>query len=276
MGRALRAKPEAGRQKVGLEHRLEHDPRGGHRHPVADCGYPERPGLARLARLGDMYPTQRLRPVSPGPKLGGESFEEFLHPGLLDSVHADAIDPGSALVGTHVAPRLPHHVAAGDLVKQGVKPTHGILLGTAIKHALEGSNAVPANGRTDGASRKPGTHQRSSRPSTCTDEVGALRSGRVVLSRPSSLSGRGRWRLRAAASARPSEPLVQFSRKRLSPDQPFLAVVVLHARNQLQEIHQAQLPVEPPVWQITPSGVPPVLVLVVPDAQHDPAVEAVI
>jgi len=92
-----------------------------------------------------------------------------------------------ALVGTHVAPRLPHHVAAGDLVKQGVKPTHPILLGTAIKHALEGSNAIPANGRTDGASRKPGTHQRPSRPSTCTDEAGALRSDRVVLSRPSPL-----------------------------------------------------------------------------------------
>jgi hypothetical protein len=32
------------------------------------------------------------------------------------------------------------------------------------------------------------------------------------------MSGRGRWRLATAASARPSEPLVQFSRKRLSPE----------------------------------------------------------
>ena len=80
----------------------------------------------------------------------------------------------------------------------------------------------------------------------------------------------------AATSARPSEPLVQFSRKRLSPDIAFLAIVALHARNQLQEVDQAQLPVEPPLWQVTPSGVAPVLVLVVPETQHDPAVEAVI
>ena len=29
-----------------------------------------------------------------------------------------------------------------------------------------------------------------------------------------------------------------------------LAVVALHARNQLQEVDQAEFPVEPPVWQI--------------------------
>ncbi len=67
----------------------------------------------------------------------------------------------------------------------------------------------------------------------------------------------------AATSARPSEPLVQFSRKRLSPGIALLAVVALHARNQLQEVDEAQLPVEPPLWQVTPSGVSPVLVLVV-------------
>src|SRR5204863_7248056 len=80
----------------------------------------------------------------------------------------------------------------------------------------------------------------------------------------------------AATSARPSEPLVQFSRKRLSPGIALLAVVALHARNQLQKVDQAQLPVEPPLRQLTPSSIAPVLVLVVPDAQHDPAVEAVI
>src|SRR5687768_15528314 len=79
----------------------------------------------------------------------------------------------------------------------------------------------------------------------------------------------------AATSARPSEPLVQFSRKRLSPGTALLAVVALHARNELQEVDQAQLPVEPPRWQRAPSGVAPALVLVAPDAQHDPAVEAI-
>jgi hypothetical protein len=40
---------------------------------------------------------------------------------------------------------------------------------------------------SDGPSRLLGTHQRPSPPSSCTDEGGALRSERVMLSRPSSL-----------------------------------------------------------------------------------------
>jgi hypothetical protein len=182
MGRALRAKPEAGRQEVGLEHRLEHDPRGGHHHPIADGGYPERPGLTRPARLGNMHSPQRLGPIPSGPHLGGEFFEERQHPGLLDILNADAVNPGRALVGPHVIPRPPHHIAAGDLVKQSMEPTLRILLGTAIQHALKGSNAVRATGPTDGASRKPGTHQRPSHSPSCVDEAGVLRSGQVVLS----------------------------------------------------------------------------------------------
>ena len=105
-------------------------------------GNMERPGLARPARLGDMHPPQRPGPISARPQLRGEFFKERLHPGSLDVLSADAINPGRTLVGPHVIPRPPHHVAAGDLVKQGVEPTLGILLGTAIKHTLESSNAV--------------------------------------------------------------------------------------------------------------------------------------
>src|SRR6266508_4232759 len=46
--------------------------------------------------------------------------------------------------------------------------------------------------------------------------------------------GGGPWW--SATSARPTEPLVQFSRKRLSMGVALLAVVFTHARNQLQEV----------------------------------------
>jgi hypothetical protein len=110
-----------------------------------------------------MYPPQGPRPVSPGPKLEGELLEELLHPGVLDIFDADAVDSGGTLVGSHVPPRPSHHVAAGDLVEQGVETTLGCLLGTAVEHALEGSNAVRADtGPADGASR----HSSALLPST--------------------------------------------------------------------------------------------------------------
>jgi hypothetical protein len=48
----------------------------------------------------------------------------------------------------------------------------------------------------------------------------------------------------AATSARPTEPLMQFSRKRLSMGIALLAVVVAHAGNQLQKVHQPVFTVE--------------------------------
>ncbi len=109
--------------------------------------WPGRPGLGICTRRngwGRYDPALSSR---------GELIEERPHPGPLDGVDADAIDARGAPVGTHVAPRPPHHVAAGDLVKQGVESTLGILLGAAIQHALEGSNAVQAIGLSDGPSR---------------------------------------------------------------------------------------------------------------------------
>ncbi len=64
--RALRPEAEADRMEVGVEDRLEHDLGCRHDHPVGDGGDAERPGLARLARLGDVHPPQRLGPVGPG------------------------------------------------------------------------------------------------------------------------------------------------------------------------------------------------------------------
>ncbi len=153
-------------------------------------GNAERPGFPRLARLGDPDPPQRLRAVGLLPELGGEAVEEPAHPfwtPVGDGGDGDAVDTGGTLVGGHVDPCPPHHVAAGELVVEGMEPTLWFLLGTAVEHALEGSNGVQAIGLSDGPSRLLGTHQRSSPPSSCTGEAGALRSGWVVLSQPSSL-----------------------------------------------------------------------------------------
>ena len=123
VGRALRPEPEAHRLEVGLEDRFEDQLGGRHDHPVSHGGDAQRPGLARLARLGNVHPPQRLRPVRPGPHRGGEPVEEVAHPGGLDGVDGHPIDAGSPPVGAHVDPRPPHHVAAGDMVVEGVEAT---------------------------------------------------------------------------------------------------------------------------------------------------------
>ena len=56
----------------------------------------------------------------------------------FDVGDGDAVDAGGTLVGGHVDPCPPHHVAAGELVVEGVEPTLWLLLGTAVEHALEG------------------------------------------------------------------------------------------------------------------------------------------
>ena len=190
VGGTLRPEAEALGREVRLENGFEDDLRRRHHHPVGDRGDAERPGLPRLARFGDADPPQGLRAIGLLPKFGGEAVEELAHPFCapgFDVGDGHAVDAGGTLVGGHVDPRPPHHVAAGELVVEGMEPTLWFLLGTAVKHTLEGSNGVQAIGLSDGPSRLLGTHQRSSPPSSCIGEAGALRSGWVVLSRPSSL-----------------------------------------------------------------------------------------
>ena len=167
MGGVLRPKAEALGGEVRLEDGLEDDLRRRHDHPVTDRGDAERPGLSRLSRLRDVHPPEGLRAVRALTKLLGERIEEPAHP--LDALGLDvgdglAVDAGSTLVGGHVDPRFPHHVAAGELVVKGMETTLWVLLGTAVEHALEGTNGVQAVGLSDGPSRLLGTHQRSSQP----------------------------------------------------------------------------------------------------------------
>jgi hypothetical protein len=91
MGRALGSEPIAGRQEVGLEDRLQDQLGRGHRHPVTHARNAERPGLARLARLGNVDPPQRRRPVGPGLERCGQLLEEARHPGRLDAFDGDPI-----------------------------------------------------------------------------------------------------------------------------------------------------------------------------------------
>ena len=182
MGRPFRSEPETDRGEVGFEDRLEHDLRRRHHHPVSDSGDAERAGLPRLARLRDVHSPQRLGPIRTGPQPSGEFVEEGSHrldtPGL-DVGDAHAVDTGGALVGGHVNPRPPHHVAAGDLVEEGMEPTCAVLLGTAIEHALQSSNGIQTIGLSDGPSRHVGTHQRPSLRRRASMKQGPFAQGRL-------------------------------------------------------------------------------------------------
>src|SRR5512142_1644754 len=157
----------ADRTEVGLEDRIEHDLCHRHQHPITHRGNAERPGLPRPARLGNVHPPQRLRTVPARPHPFGEPVEKGphrLHAPGLDSGDPHPVDPRSAAVGGHGAPRSPHHVAAGALVPQRVEPTFPVVLGTAVKHALQGTHGIQAIDLSNGPSRHRGTHQRPSPP----------------------------------------------------------------------------------------------------------------
>jgi hypothetical protein len=158
-----------------------YDLRRRHDHPISDSGSAEWPGLARLARLWDSDPPQRLRPISTGSKICGEAVKEGPH--RLRTLGFDVgdtctVDARGPLVGGHVDPRPPHHVVADEFVDEGMEPACPVLLGTAIQHALKGSNGVQTIGLPDGPRRVLGTHQRCS-SFLCTNEAGSFAQGRL-------------------------------------------------------------------------------------------------
>jgi hypothetical protein len=152
MGRAPGPKPVACRQEVGLEDRFEDQLRRGHRYPVAHARDRQRSGTTRLPRFWDMDPPQRRRPVRPGPKRCREVAEEGRHPGRLHGVDGHPIGAGRPSVCSHLVPGPAQDVAAGDLVVQGMEPALGLLLGTAVQHALQRTGRVQAIGPRGGPS----------------------------------------------------------------------------------------------------------------------------
>jgi hypothetical protein len=101
-----------------------------------------------------------------------------------------------------------------DLVIERVESSPGIGLGRPVKRSPQFSDLVLLDGPShDLALTDPSlcvTHGRSSGPSLTAGSV--VPTGSIGVG-----SGEAAVRV-AATSARPSEPLVQFSRKRLSPD----------------------------------------------------------
>ena len=180
--------PVARGQEVGLEDRLKHDLRRRHHHPVGHRGNPERPETAPAAPAWGYGPAATAAAGTFRPAARGEPVEEVAHPGALDlrrwSCHPRRAAPRLARTSPQA---LPHDVAAGDIVKQSMEPAFGILLGTAVKHALQGTNLVHAHRRWLTELADNGTHPGPSLLRECIDEAGALRSRRVVLSRRSAL-----------------------------------------------------------------------------------------
>jgi hypothetical protein len=127
--------------------------------------WPGLPGLGMYARLSGRGP------VVPGAQPLGEPIEKVAHPGAHDVVDGDPIDARRSAVGTDLAPGPPEHVAAGDLVIEGMEAAIPILLSTAVEHALESTNPVHALGAADGPSRF-GTHQSPSHPSRASMKRG--------------------------------------------------------------------------------------------------------
>lgn len=201
VSRAPRAEPEARRQEVRLEDRFEDDLRRRHDHPVANGGDGERPILPRL-RLRDVDSPQRGRSIALPLECCGDLREELVDPGLLDGVDRDPVRSRSPSVCTDLAPGPLQDVAAGDVLIQGMEAAVRVLLGTAVKHALQGSRFLhpfgPCNrarprgppvrtvGVAGGPSPIPGTHQVSSLVARASMKQGPSHHRRLCCPRGSS------------------------------------------------------------------------------------------
>lgn len=121
-------------------------------------------------------------------------LEEHIHPRGRHRVDGHTVHARGASVCAHTGPCPPKNVHAVDMAIHGMKPAFGLLLGTAVKRPLQGSDLVQRTTArscghflpADGTSRN-GTQPGPSLFANRIDEAGALRSQRVLLSRRSPL-----------------------------------------------------------------------------------------
>ena len=173
--RAPRAEPEAARQKVRLEDRLEHDLRGSLHDPVADS----RRSTAACCSLEPGFGMNTRRAGS-GRYRSSSSSSAASSPSSRDTPYSSA----SAKAGhgqCPAAPRLrrtsshalPKHILAADLAGQRMEPSVRIGLGRPVKHMLQRADPVPTDSRQGGPSRTSGTH-RSGPSNVRVNEAAAL------------------------------------------------------------------------------------------------------
>src|SRR5436305_15327195 len=87
-----------------------------------------------------------------------EPGRHTLRHACVHEARAVRLEDAVRAVSADLAPSPPEHVAAGDLVIQGMEAAILVLLSAAVKHALESTNPIHAHGVADGPSRF-GTHQ---------------------------------------------------------------------------------------------------------------------
>jgi hypothetical protein len=111
----------------------------------------------------------------------GNAGQERLDPDCLDVGDRLVVDPVASLVPLHQLPRPLQHIGAGELVAKRMEPATSICLGCAVERALQFSDRFIGH-------RLPFRDWRRPVPALAsTAEAGSLCSGRVVLSRPSTL-----------------------------------------------------------------------------------------
>ena len=190
--RALRAKPERARQKVGLKDRLEHDLHRSLHDSVTDRGNRQRPPLLG-PRLRDEHPPGRDRTAPIAPAVRCQLVEQPGHPVLLDLGQGGLVDARRAVVAAHLRPTPatgrpcdgPCPAARGTVVRDRPWPP-----GTAraARHGPRSSDARPRSGGTSQIRHSPGhslpdtARGRSSGPSLTGGCV--VRPARPVLRPP--------------------------------------------------------------------------------------------
>ena len=181
VGRASGSEAVGAFEEVGLEDRLQDELGRRLGHPVPDGGDPQ---VAELAvGLGDGDPPHRLGLVAVHQQVLLDLSEEGLDPlGAfgLDVFDGDAVDARGAVIPQHLLPCAVEHVGSVDPVVESVEASVRRHLGRLVELGLELLGLVASV-----VCLWVCAHRSLPTKTRCT--VGALSSGRVVLSRPSAV-----------------------------------------------------------------------------------------